>query len=130
MSKGNKPVAKSPQGDKSNSHSQLVATQFSGPLPPPSILRGYDDVCPGFAERIVKMAEDEGDHRRDLERQMVKSDIASAAAIPEEVRRGQIFAFLLSLAFLIAGTFLIYNGKQITGALVSAVGFLQSLQHF
>ena len=32
---------------------------FSGPLPPPSILEDYDRVCPGAADRIIKMAEKE-----------------------------------------------------------------------
>lgn len=32
---------------------------FSGPLPAPDVLRGYDDILPGAAERIIRMAEKE-----------------------------------------------------------------------
>jgi uncharacterized membrane protein len=36
---------------------EVVAASFQGPLPPPSILRGYDEITPGAAERIIAMAE-------------------------------------------------------------------------
>ena len=36
-----------------------MRASFSGPLPPPKILEDYDRVCPGAADRIIKMAEKE-----------------------------------------------------------------------
>lgn len=30
---------------------------FSGPIPPPALLREYDEIVPGFAARIIDMAE-------------------------------------------------------------------------
>ena len=33
-----------------------ISSLHSGPLPPPNILAKYDDVLPGAAERIMKMA--------------------------------------------------------------------------
>ena len=35
----------------------LSAEKFDGPIPHPSILKGYNDVVPGAAERILAMAE-------------------------------------------------------------------------
>ncbi len=32
--------------------------QFSGPVPHPDILKKYDEIMPGLAERLVSMAED------------------------------------------------------------------------
>ena len=52
------------------------STSFSGPLPHPDMLRKFDDVVPGAAERIIKMAEDQSNHRKDLERKVIESDIA------------------------------------------------------
>ena len=37
----------------------LEASSFSGPLPPPELLKQYDEVVPGAAERIISMAEAE-----------------------------------------------------------------------
>ena len=34
-----------------------VSRAFSGPLPPPDVLRQYDKAVPGSAERIMKIAE-------------------------------------------------------------------------
>ena len=34
-------------------------SSFSGPLPPPRGLDDYDRICPGAADRIIKMAEAE-----------------------------------------------------------------------
>lgn len=40
-------------------HNDLTAYEesFEGPLPHPSILKGYEVVLPGSADRIIKMTE-------------------------------------------------------------------------
>lgn len=40
-----------------------VMSEFSGPLPPPSIMKGYEDIVPGSADRILSMAENQAKHR-------------------------------------------------------------------
>lgn len=52
------------------------STSFSGPLPPPEILRRFDEVVPGAAERIIKMAEEQSGHRRELEKKVIESDVS------------------------------------------------------
>lgn len=47
---------------------------FLGPVPPPSILQGYEDVLPGAAERILSMSEEEANHRRRQEEKLVNSN--------------------------------------------------------
>jgi uncharacterized membrane protein len=51
-----------------------VAMSYQGPLPPPAMLRSYDDVVPGTAERIVAMAEREQQHRHRWEREALSAD--------------------------------------------------------
>ena len=41
--------------------------QFSGLLPHPKILQEYEQVYPGAANRIIKMAEDQSQHRQKIE---------------------------------------------------------------
>lgn len=41
----------------------LEARQFTGPLPPPEQLLQYEQISPGFADRIVTMAEKEQENR-------------------------------------------------------------------
>ena len=37
----------------------IEAAMYSGPLPPPSMLRNYNEALPGLADRIVSMVEKE-----------------------------------------------------------------------
>lgn len=51
-----------------------VSRFFSGPLPPPEVLAGYNDAFQGAAERIVTMAESQLKHRQEMERAVVESN--------------------------------------------------------
>ena len=46
---------------------------LQGPLPPPDILAGYENVVPGAGERILRMAEQEAVHRHSQENILNKS---------------------------------------------------------
>jgi uncharacterized membrane protein len=45
---------------------QTSVQSFSGPLPPPEVLKRFDEIVPGAAERIIKMAEAQSEQRKDL----------------------------------------------------------------
>lgn len=46
----------------------MAASQYSGPLPPATELVKYNEACPGAAERIIAMAENQAKHRQEMER--------------------------------------------------------------
>jgi uncharacterized membrane protein len=100
---------------------QLTITQrassFSGPLPPPEALAEYEQISPGFADRIITMAEKEQVHRhqQEDERWPVQKKLLS---------RGQVFAFILSLSIVVGGIWLLMKDKQIAGfvTLMGAIG--------
>ncbi len=94
---------------------QVRAEMFAGPLPRPEDLQKYNDILPGSAERILRMAEEQGAHRRTLESTALRDDIAGA-------RRGSIFAFVITLTMIVAGALLIFEGRQITGTIFGGVG--------
>ncbi|MCY4260930.1 MAG: DUF2335 domain-containing protein [Rhodobacteraceae bacterium] len=50
-----------PEGTEPTDAVAIVAQKiaFSGPIPPPSMLKDYDDISPGLADRIVGIAEKE-----------------------------------------------------------------------
>ncbi|MGH9092334.1 MAG: DUF2335 domain-containing protein [Acidimicrobiales bacterium] len=50
----------------------VSASAYSGPLPSPDHLRGYEEVLPGAADRILAMAEKQSDHRQEIEKDAVK----------------------------------------------------------
>jgi uncharacterized membrane protein len=103
-----------------------AAWAYSGPLPPPSMLRGYDAVIPGAAERILSLAEREATHRHWLDRTYVNYrflGLALAAVIAFGVIGGGIFlihedksaiglALILGDLALLAGVFVV---QQVRG---------------
>lgn len=64
---------------------------YSGPIPPPEMLGGYERVLPGASDRILSMAEREQNHRH------------------AEKMRGQIFAFLIAAALTCLSAYLIFK---------------------
>ena len=51
---------------------------WQSPLPPPEILRQYDTVQAGTAERIIRMIEGQALHRQQLEAQVIAADVQHA----------------------------------------------------
>lgn len=80
----------------------------SGPLPDAETLTQYDSVIPNGADRIMTMAEKQQDHRIDLEKLAVSSQLSQS-------RTGQIFGFIISLVIIACGTYLAMNGHEKTG---------------
>ena len=89
-----------------------VQFHFRGPLPPPNILREYDEVAPNAAERILRMAERQAEHRNAIER----GDSRRATL-------GIIAGVIVALAALALPAYAFYLGQPITG-LVGLLGFI------
>ena len=66
---------------------------FSGPIPHPDILMGYDRVNKGLADRIVRMAEKEQDGRLACNKKIVNGPINAT-------KRGQWMGFIIAILFL------------------------------
>ncbi|HAS84835.1 MAG TPA: hypothetical protein DCS23_02030 [Candidatus Yonathbacteria bacterium] len=98
---------------------QHSVQSFSGPLPHPDILRKFEEVVPGSAERIIKMAEDQSAHRKDLEQKVISSDIARS-------KWGQILGFVIAVAGLVVSAIISIYGNAIAGGIIG-VGTLASL---
>lgn len=109
MSKNNNEI----QNHNNNStliHRQSVS--FSGPLPHPEILKKFDDVYPGAAKIIIEMAKDQSEHRQELEKSVIASDIKNS-------KLGLYFGFIIGMAGMIAGTIVIIIGQVIAGSFIS-----------
>ena len=91
----------------------ISAQEFSGPIPPPNILRGYEDICEGAANRIISMAEKQEKHRHEMERKGQKGIFISEYL-------GALFAFVVSLVAIASAIFCIIKGHSITGTIIGA----------
>lgn len=88
----------SPPGSTPSNKTLLAHAAWSGPLPPPDALRGFDAVIPGSAERILKMAETEQNHRLDMEQRGLTAEIS-------DTRRGQFLGALIAVVALGAAAY-------------------------
>lgn len=88
---------------------QIQRSAWQGPVPPPDVLRQYDEAAPGAANRILKMAENQSGHRIRLEGVVVNGDSRRAYL-------GLSAGFLVALTVIGCGTFLIYTGHDWAGA--------------
>ncbi|MFN6133841.1 MAG: DUF2335 domain-containing protein [Synechococcaceae cyanobacterium] len=85
---------------------------FMGPIPPPGILAGYNNVIPNGADRVIKMAEQEQAHRHNIETTIVGKESF-------EKRVGLVFAFILALSVLgVSSYLLIFTEKSRYGLTV------------
>lgn len=100
--------------------SQLVySREHKGPLPAPEDFKEYEDILPGAADRILKMAEEVTYTKT--------KDIAHKTSIESRNSlTGLIFAFILALLFLGMSFFMILKGYPVAGiiAFISELGAL------
>lgn len=116
-----------PQGQPSlaNVSTRIIAektTSYSGPIPSPEILLGYERALPGLAERIIRMAEQETAHRHKTEKDIIAIQEKDMKEARSEVRRGQHYAFVLCLAAITLGAGAIFAGHDTAGATLGTVG--------
>lgn len=78
------------------------------------MLRGYEDVLPGSAERILKMAENQSAHRIEMEKSVVGSDIKKS-------ERGQLFGLIIAILGFIIAFILAILGRQAVAIVIAAL---------
>ncbi|SDK71853.1 Uncharacterized membrane protein [Catalinimonas alkaloidigena] len=98
---------------------------FSGPLPSPETLAEYEAAFPGSGERIIRMAEakiemaqSQSEHRRDLEKTVVKRSLNQSST-------GQWMAFTIGIITIVGSLGLIYMGHDWAG--VGLIGGLATV---
>lgn len=91
---------------------QISVERFQGPLPHPAILEKYNQIVPGAAERIIKMAEEQSRHRRAIETKVIGADSWKSVL-------GIIFAFIIALLGLLIGGYTALKGQPFFGGTVT-----------
>ena len=85
--------------------SLLQATAHrSGPLPIPEEFAHYDRVVPGAAERILRMAESELQHRHEVEKSAIVSSDQTESIAYRALARGQYVGLALSIICVLSAT--------------------------
>ena len=81
----------------------LASEIHQGPLPSPADFKGYEDVCPGAADRILQMAEEEGVHVRKMQEIELNANISIA-------RTGQYIGGAIAFSAIGASVFVSVYG--------------------
>jgi len=118
LSRKNRKNLPSPQLPQNNKPvAAFIKEQYSGPLPHPEIMRQYDSIVPGLANRIIHQFEEQSKHRRELEQKVIKSDLVMA-------RLGLIFGFIIGMASVIGGIITALLGKELAGGFIGSSGLI------
>jgi uncharacterized membrane protein len=93
---------------------QVLSQTHSGPLPLPEILQGYENIAPGFADRIITMAEKQAQHRQDIEKIAYKSEARNS--LLGIVVAGAVVTLISAVGFL--------SGSALGGSLLGGTGLV------
>jgi len=93
---------------------KVAGSSFSGPIPPPEIIRGYDEVVPGAADRIISMAEKQSEHRQRMEEIMIRAESRDGLL-------GICFAFALGLGCIIVAAIVVILVPKSAGAIFGSL---------
>jgi uncharacterized membrane protein len=93
------------------SQTQFQLEAFSGPIPPPEVLRQYDLVTDGAGDRLIALAEKEQQHRHDIVARAVEANI-------KRDTRGAWMGFAIAIIGLVISAAVIYFGRDNVGAVV------------
>ncbi|NOZ73082.1 MAG: DUF2335 domain-containing protein [Chloroflexi bacterium] len=109
-----KPKEQAP-GNASLIIAQHSESHYSGPLPPPEILAGYNEVVPDSASLLIEQFLEQGRHRRELEKFVVTNDVKRA-------NWGLVAGFIISMVSILGSFYTIslgYKLEGLTGVIVS-----------
>lgn len=87
------------------------------PWPPPDLIERYEEKLPGSAERLIRLVEQEAEHRRALESKQLRSEII-------ETHVGQWMAFIVALFTIGIGAYAALHGAEWTGSIIGSGGVI------
>jgi len=104
-----------PKDKKQQIINYVSETTYRGPLPSPETLNQYSTIIPNGADRIMKMAEKQLEHRINMENKVIGGQLLQSNI-------GQFLAFLIGIASLVTAAYCIINGHEWPGSLLGIGG--------
>lgn len=120
-----KPILKSLPEEQQRKVVRAIVShrRWRAPMPPPDILKEYNKCAPNGADRILRMTENQSEHRMRMEFKAIEGDL-------KQSNLGQIFAFIIAMSFLGVSGFLIYIGHEISGSILGTVDLVALVTAF
>ena len=114
--------------EDSPEHSHSVsASLFSGPIPPPALMREYAEIDPEFPRRFIEIFERQQAHDHEAEKAVISNNKEIILNNQNLLKRGQPFGFVLALVGLalvglVGGLIASFLGSPIAGSTIGAGG--------
>lgn len=96
---------------------------YSGSIPHPKIIAGYESIKEGFGDRILALIEKQSEHRQFMEKESLQMQ-------HNEIKRGQNYAFLIGSIAIISGCVTAIMGAVVPGALIGTGGVVGLVSAF
>ena len=113
------------------------AESWGGVLPPPEVLKRYEDIVPGAASRILQAVEQEQRHRQSREREAREQETLALETAQEAQVKGAQWRFIsflviyaLSILGIAGGIYIILVGPQWWGLAVCVAHIAAMLAAF
>jgi len=101
----------------SASHPDVDLQYDSGPLPSVEALKEYEKISPGFASRLIELAEQQVIHRQRLEEALIQTESRSRYL-------GLGVAALLTAGIVILAEYTQFPSAAVTAIFAAIVGYL------
>jgi len=116
------PVNETAAGTTNLFIAQIERQQLSGPVPSPDLLRQYEALRPGFADRLIRLAEQEAEHRRKMESEVLALQSGDQKAYRRSELAGQIFGLFIGLAAIAGAVVMAVHGAQLAATFLGTGG--------
>lgn len=93
---------------------EVIDSDFNGLIPSPNLMKGYEEVLPGSANRIISLTERETKHRETLEKERVRLEARNSLI-------SMICSFGLALGCIVAAIVMTIIGPGIAGLIAGAI---------
>ncbi|MBU1175263.1 MAG: DUF2335 domain-containing protein [Alphaproteobacteria bacterium] len=94
--------------------------RFQGPIAHPAHLREYEEILPGSAERIIKMAEENLEHSRAMQDKALSADI-------RDIQDGRKYGFFALLALILGAIICGMTGHEVLAGAFLGAGALGTI---
>ena len=136
MSSENKPITASPvpaseedvisipeRLENRSDFPQAISTSlFSGPIPPPALMKEYAEIDPDFPRRFFAVADKQLAHDHAIEKDIIASNKEIVLNNQNLEKRGQLFGFILALVGLSGGITASLFGSPVFGSIIGVGG--------
>lgn len=118
------------EADSNNKKNQAVrivgeSVQFSGPIPPPSVIKQYGDIDASFPSRILSMAETEQEAVCDLNKQTLEIEKLRLELETSAIKRGQILGAAVAILFVFIACWTAISGyEKLAMAIVGSLAIM------